>query len=66
MGDSAIDQDDACICEFADECGGTGVLECEGCGGDLCVCGCGGEVDCYGCDECLDANDDGPNDGEDF
>lgn len=41
-----------CICEWPDGCGGNGVLNCEGCGGDLCVCTCGGEAECFGCDEC--------------
>jgi hypothetical protein len=41
-----------CICEWQDGCGGTGVLKCEGCGGDQCCCNCGGEVECPGCDDC--------------
>lgn len=41
-----------CMCEWPDECDGTGVLHCEGCGGDLCVCVCGGECDCDGCEVC--------------
>lgn len=41
-----------CICEWPDGCAGLGVLYCDGCGGDLCVCGCGGESQCFGCDEC--------------
>lgn len=27
-----------CICDFPEGCVGNGVLYCEGCGGDLCVC----------------------------
>lgn len=42
----------ACICDWPDGCGGIGMLYCEGCGGDLCVCLCGGESECYGCEEC--------------
>ena len=41
-----------CICDFSGSCGGLGILMCEGCGGDLCVCCCGGETECFGCDEC--------------
>ena len=40
------------MCDFDDECSGTGILHCLGCGGDLCVCRCGGESECYGCDMC--------------
>jgi len=49
-----------CICDFPRDCGGLGVLFCEGCGGDLCVCRCGGQEDCPGCDSCatdLDLDD---------
>ena len=28
----------ACICDWPDECSGLGIIECDGCGGDLCVC----------------------------
>lgn len=55
-----------CMCELPSDCGGTGALVCEGCGGDLCVCPCGGDLGpCPGCDECdgaledWDAIDDG-------
>ena len=41
-----------CCCDFPEDCGGSGVLLCDGCGGDLCVCRCGGETECYGCDAC--------------
>lgn len=41
-----------CMCEFAAGCGGLGVVHCNGCGGDLCVCACGGEIDCDGCEDC--------------
>lgn len=47
--------DDSCICEFADECDGSGQVECIGCGGETCVCGsCGGrgESECPGCENC--------------
>jgi hypothetical protein len=43
----------SCMCDFDDECSGTGVLYCLGCGGDQCVCGrCFGEMPCDGCDWC--------------
>lgn len=41
-----------CRCDFPAECNGTGVLHCDGCGGDLCVCVCGGEASCNGCEAC--------------
>ncbi len=56
-----------CICEWPETCAGLGVLNCEGCGGDLCVCQCGGEMSCSWCPECADdEDDDGPAPGEDF
>ena len=42
----------SCICDFPNGCGGLGILLCNGCGGDLCVCLCGGEAECFGCEEC--------------
>jgi len=42
----------ACICDWPRECSGTGIINCDGCGGDQCVCTCGGEVSCPGCDYC--------------
>ena len=48
----------ACMCEFPDECSGTGVLHCDGCGGDLCVCRCGGGLPCGGCGYCDSLNED--------
>jgi hypothetical protein len=53
-----------CMCEWPPDCGGLGVLQCDGCGGDLCVCVCGGECECYGCALCAgdDYDDDyGPD-----
>ena len=48
-----------CICDFPlESCGGLGVIYCEGCGGDLCVCICGGEIECSGCAECAGDADD--------
>jgi hypothetical protein len=47
-----------CICDFGDDCDGSGVRHCEGCGGDFCVChAChgNGEVDCAGCEYCCEA-----------
>lgn len=54
--------DDGCMCEWPDDCGGTGAMYCDGCGGDLCVCVCGGESECYGCEMC---NGDGDYDDYD-
>lgn len=48
---------EGCICEYPESCGGMGFLECEGCGGEFCVCGaCDGYgcEDCPGCEECDD------------
>ena len=55
-----------CICDWpaADDCDGLGVLTCEGCGGDQCVCRCGGTRDCPGCAACEDVDD--GDDGEDL
>jgi len=39
------EEDDDCCCEFDDTCGGSGMLYCRGCGGDLCICLCGGNDD---------------------
>lgn len=47
----------ACMCEWPDGCGGTGTLQCAGCGGDICVCVCGGEAPCGDCDECQDRDE---------
>jgi hypothetical protein len=53
-----------CMCEWPSDGGGSGVLYCEGCGGDLCVCECGGEEPCDGCEYCLDTEyDDDWDDG---
>lgn len=44
-----------CMCEFPSHCGGGGMLECDGRGGDLCVCAaCYGQglIECPGCSEC--------------
>lgn len=49
----------ACICEWPECCGGSGIIICEGCGGDLCVCRCGGEDQCPGCEDCDDGDPDG-------
>lgn len=51
-------EDGDCMCEFPNTCGGTGVLYCDGCGGDQCVCTCGGEGECIGCEECEGTDDD--------
>ena len=52
-----------CMCDWPDECNGLGILHCEGCGGDLCVCRCGGEIDCGGCINCnYGESDEGPDD----
>jgi hypothetical protein len=45
----------ACVCEFPDECDGTGTLQCEWAdAGDECECECGCRMPCPGCDECED------------
>ena len=41
-----------CVCDWPSTCEGTGMLQCEGCGGQDCVCDCGGEIECPGCDDC--------------
>jgi hypothetical protein len=49
-----------CICEFPEGCAGLGVLYCDGCGGDICVCGAcngAGEVSCEGCEDCDSGGD---------
>ena len=46
-----------CICDWPSDCGGLGMLLCDGCGGDLCVCRCGGELECYGCERCEGADE---------
>ena len=46
-----------CLCEWPEAGGGTGCLQCEGCGGDQCVCTCGGECECFGCEDCADRED---------
>jgi hypothetical protein len=43
-----------CMCDFGDHCGGTGWIDCAGCGGDNCICTCGGGIECWGCPECPD------------
>jgi hypothetical protein len=51
------EDDGDCICEFPSRCGGLGMLYCDGCGGDQCICICGGESECFGCPDC-EGNDD--------
>lgn len=44
-----------CICEYDGNCYGTGIIECNGCGGGICVCrSCHshGSIDCHGCIDC--------------
>lgn len=48
----------ACMCDYPESCGGSGALQCDGCGGDLCICVCGGEIDCHGCEDCDDQSED--------
>lgn len=55
-GDDLREADD-CRCDWPDVCDGTGMVVCQGCGGDFCVCACGGEWECPGCDECADVSD---------
>ncbi len=47
----------ACICDWPDHCGGSGLATCRGCGGDQCVCLCGGEDECPGCHACAEDDD---------
>jgi hypothetical protein len=50
-----------CICDWPRTCGGSGMLECTGCGGDTCVCAAcygHGVIGCTGCDECAYLDDD--------
>lgn len=57
---------DDCMCRFRGGCGGLGVIECRGCGGDCCICTCGGETECFGCEDCDMAEDDGEMWTEDY
>lgn len=66
--DPDLEDDDEgdCMCEYPASCGGTGVVTCDGCGGDQCVCRCGGELgQCPGCAECPEEDDDDERDDED-
>jgi hypothetical protein len=40
------------MCDWDHACSGSGVIYCQGCGGDICVCTCGGERSCEGCEWC--------------
>lgn len=60
-GKPRTDRRRKCVCdwppprkvgEYVERCNGAGVIACEGCGGDQCVCVCGGTRDCEGCDAC--------------
>ena len=56
-----------CLCDWPRHCNGSGVMDCQGCGGDTCVCTCGGEMGCPGCCYCLDRDeydDDYPDEDE--
>ena len=60
--------DPACICDFPATCDGSGILRCEGCGGEFCVCkSCegNGEIECPGCEECEEKYDEDYQDEED-
>jgi len=41
-----------CMCEWPAECHGSGIIHCDGCGGDICACLCGGDMQCPGCQSC--------------
>ena len=43
--------------DFAEACGGTGMLDCF-CGGDLCICHWHGQIECTGCEDCQPEYDD--------
>lgn len=64
-------EESKCICDYPDTCGGTGRLQCEGCGGDFCVCleckGAGMDIgmECWGCDDCAQAEIDDDLEDED-
>lgn len=47
-----VNDEDECECDWPGGCGGLGVISCEGCGGDFCVCLCGGGSECFGCEDC--------------
>ena len=46
-----------CMCDWPEECNGLGIIYCDGCGGDLCICSCAGEMECHGCENCDDGRD---------
>jgi hypothetical protein len=44
-----------CICDFPIDCDGSGHVDCNGCGGDFCIClACAGHgvAECEGCEAC--------------
>lgn len=53
-----------CICDFQRTCCGTGMLLCDTCGGDFCVCPCGGQRECPGCPDCEGGDDGYPEDDD--
>lgn len=55
-----------CICDWPKSCGGSGIIYCEGCGGDICICRCGGEDECPGCPDCNDGRLEQDSDREMF
>ena len=61
---------DICMCVEPTSCAG-GILYCDTCGGDFCICICGGDLgECPGCPDCAVIEDreydDGPPEGEDY
>lgn len=61
-----VDPSADCMCRFRGGCGGLGVVDCRGCGGDCCICTCGGETECFGCEDCDIGDDDGEMWTEDY
>jgi hypothetical protein len=45
------------MCVWQSGCNGVGLVHCQGCGGDQCICVCGGERECEGCDACAAADE---------
>jgi hypothetical protein len=49
-----------CICDFPDDCDGSGHINCRGCGGDFCFCAAcfgHGATECEGCGNCVEHED---------
>ena len=53
MGHQTMQSGAVCMCDWPEECDGSGMLTCNGCGDDQCYCRCGGECECPGCAQCM-------------